>query len=569
MLSPYTGARYKAAADPDLVAFVEDDSLHTLDYDQTLALYAETFPALTDADFRYLGCVDRFFLFTHILGRHDGYHPWLFERCREVELSPDYHLDLWAREHYKSSLITYAGVIQEILNNPEITIGVFSFNKKIASRFVAQIKREFESNFDLTALYPDICWIKPRTEAPQWSEAAFTVRRQGNPKEATVEGHGLVDGQPTSRHFKLRVYDDVVTRESVTTPDQSRKTTEAWELSDNLKSGEGRFWMPGTRYAFGDTYGEILDRGIVTPRIYPATDNGKPDGNPVFMSPEEWEQRKRTQKSTLAAQMLQNPLSGKEQRFVPEWFRPWYTRPTALNVYILGDPSKGARATSDRTAIAVIGMDWAGNKYLLDGFCHRMTLSQRWDALKHLHKKWTGQTGVGLVKVGWERFGQQTDDEYFAERMRQEKYVFAVHELAWPREGPASKIDRVERLQPDFEYGDFYLPGLIHVSGQGECLWEIDKEQGQIATRKPQGERKDIAAVKARGQGYLAVSAIVRRNEDGELYDLTRMLMDEMLFFPFAAHDDLVDAVSRIYDIEALPASTKEEMPLLEVAADE
>src|SRR5690606_7265250 len=107
------------------------------------------------------------------------------------------------------------------------------------------------------------CWIKPVAEAPVWSNEAFTVRRSGNPKEATIEGHGLVDGQPTSRHFLLRIYDDVVTRESVTTPEQVKKTTEAWELSDNLGAGEGRFWMIGTRYSFGDSYADIMERGIV------------------------------------------------------------------------------------------------------------------------------------------------------------------------------------------------------------------------------------------------------------------------------------------------------------------
>ena len=40
---------------------------------------------------------------------------------------------------------------------------------------------------------------------------------------ALGEAHGLVDGQPTSRHFRLRVYNDVVVPESVYTPEQIQK----------------------------------------------------------------------------------------------------------------------------------------------------------------------------------------------------------------------------------------------------------------------------------------------------------------------------------------------------------
>lgn len=569
MFSRYRGERYKAGAAADLVAFVECDGLHSLDYDEALGFYAEALPVATDEDMAYLGCVDRFFLFTHILGRHDGFHPWLYDRCREVETDPDSKLDLWSRYHYKSSLITFAGSIQEILNNPEITIGIFSHTKGIATKFVAQIGREFEANPDLRQLYPDVCWIKPKSEAPVWSSGAFTVRRKSNPKEATVEGHGLVDGQPTSRHFALRLYDDVVTRESVTTPEQVQKTTEAFELSDNLGMQGGRMWMVGTRYAFGDTYGELIDRGVVEPRIYPATDNGKADGNPVLLTPDEWEEKKKVQKSTLAAQLLQNPLSGKERVFLPEWFTPWFVRPATMNVYIMGDPSRGRTQSSDRTAIATVGIDANGNKYLIDGFCHRMTLSQRWDALKHLHRKWSKMPGVGIVKVGYERFGQQSDDEYFEERMRAEKYVFTLHELAWPREGSASKQHRVERLQPDFEFGSFFLPGLVNVPGQGDCLWEADETAGTMSTRKPEGELASVVAAKARGQGYLATKPLARRDEEGRVYDLTRVLMDEMLYFPFGAHDDLVDATSRIYDIEPVAPSFRDEIPETAVAADE
>jgi hypothetical protein len=557
MLSRYRGELYRANAEKALVDFVESDGLHALDYEETLRFYSVVGETGTDADMAFLGAVDRFFLFTVILGRVDGFHPWLFERCREVELEPDGFLDLWAREHYKSTLITYCGSIQEILNDPEITIGVFSHTKDISSAFVSQVKREFEANATVRKLYPEICWLKPTGEAPTWSTLAFTVRRQTNPKEATMEAHGLVDGQPTSRHFGLLVYDDVVTLASVSNPVQVKKTTEAWEMSDNLGDKQGRKWHIGTRYAFGDTYGDILQRGILEARIYAATHDGRPEGRPVFLSPEAWSRKKRTQRSTLAAQMLQNPLAGKERVFDPKSFRPYEIRPTTLNVYIMVDPSRGRSATSDRTAMAVVGIDTAGNKYLLDGFCHRMSLSERWDHLKHLHMKWTKQPGVGLLKVGYERYGQQSDDEYFQERMQREKYHFAMIELNWTRDGTVSKAHRVERLQPDFDYGSFYLPGLVHVAGIGTAKWSVADDA--LAYAKSEGDSRIVQAMKARGQEYLVAKPLKRLNGDKEVYDVTRELIDEMMFFPFAHHDDFVDAVSRIYDMDPIAASVTEQ----------
>ena len=217
---------------------------------------------------RWLATADRYYLLVKLLGRTDAWHPWLYARCREVEAAPDGHLDLWAREHYKSTIITFAGIIQTILGDPEITVGIFSHTKPIAKAFLAQIKREFENNRLLQALFPEILYANPAGESPAWSlDGGIIVKRNSNSKEATVEAHGLVDGQPTSRHFKLRVYDDVVTLESVSTPEQIQKTTEAWSMSDNLGSLGGKVWHIGTRYSFADTYAHIMGTGAVQLRV--------------------------------------------------------------------------------------------------------------------------------------------------------------------------------------------------------------------------------------------------------------------------------------------------------------
>ena len=215
------------------------------------------------------------------------------------------------------------------------------------------------------------------------------------------------------------------------------KTAERFELADNLGKAEGsRRQIVGTRYSYGDYYGEMIAAGIAIPRIHPATDDGTPDGNPVFWTRPTWEEKKKKQRRTMAAQLLQNPLSGKEQMFRVPWLRPYWVRPQLLNVYIMGDPSHGHNKTSDRTAIAVVGVGSAPNKnkYLLDGYCHRMQLRERWERTRDLHMKWSRMTGVQLVKVGWERYGMQSDEDYFRERMELERYFFTIEEINWTGE---------------------------------------------------------------------------------------------------------------------------------------
>lgn len=274
---------------------------------------------------RDIALVDLYWLLRYILDKPFVENNWWFARCREVQASPDGHLDLWAREHGKSTIITVALTIQDILNDPEVTIGIFSHTKAIAKSFLRLIKAEFETNVLLKDMFSHILFEYPESESPKWSEdVGIIVRRKTNQNEATIEAHGLVEGMPTGKHFQKRIYDDVLTPESVKTPDQMHKVTEALDMSQNLGRVGGVFRMIGTRYLQGDPYEVYIKRGVVKPRIYPATDSGRVDGNPVYFSEEEWDKRVReSSASVIASQMLQNPLASSSVIFQPDWIKLW------------------------------------------------------------------------------------------------------------------------------------------------------------------------------------------------------------------------------------------------------
>jgi hypothetical protein len=567
------------------------------------AFYDEFVPGLNAAEQAFLGANDRFFLLTEVLGRKNIVpsmrHPWLYERVREVEAKPDGFVDLWSREHGKSSVITTAGSIQEVVADPEVTIGIFSVVKAVAARFVRQIMDEFETNVWLRRLYPDVIWERPKVQAPLWSkDEGLIIRRVGNPKEPTVSGWGLIDGMPVGMHFKLRIYDDVIT-EKYQNPEQCAKAVERWEMSDNLGSGEGRFWAIGTRYFQEDPYEIMMERGVVKPRIYPATDNGRADGKPVFWDQETWERKKRIQRSTMAAQLLQNPLADGQAIFDPLTLRSFSLRPRTINVYILGDYAGSKSKTSDRTAFAVIGVDAAENKYLIDGFCHRMSLTEKWQCLSHLWTKWNGAAGVQHVQVAYERYGANSDIEYFEREMTEKDAPkFGIEVVNYAQElNDQSKKARVARLEPDFTANAFYLPAKVwrpnaawwvtsdkwkdpktgksfgpgvEIAGpmpddaKGEqhvgprvCLWSVNPEDGRILYRpipmdgtRVRPTTSDSDALRSK-EPYRLVNPIKRYDSEDNAYDLTHVFIEEFKAFPKSTLRDLVDATSRIYDVNS------------------
>ncbi len=493
-----------------------------LGYRQTIQFYAKALDnadraggKATDQVMRDLGSTDLFFLLVFVLKRADLIHPWLFARCREVQRDPNGRIDLWPREHYKSTVITFGLTIFDIINDPDITIGIFSHTKPVAKKFLSQIKTEMEVNADLSRLWPGVFYANPKSEAPKWSEdGGLIVKRKSNPKEATLEAHGLVDGQPTGRHFKLRVYDDVVTMESVSTPDQIAKTTQAWQMSDNLGAIGGAVRYIGTRYHLFDTYRSIMDAKVAITRIYPATDDGTELGNPVFMSREVLAEKRKNQGPYIfASQMLINPTADKAMGFKREWLiHADVDRNAAMKQLwraIIVDPAGSKqRQGNDYTTMWVLGNGEDNKLRVLDMLRDRLNLIQRAEMLMGLHRLWT----PGLV--AYEEYGMQADIEHIKYVQKQEMYEFDIVALG----GQMPKPLRILRLVPWFESGRIILPTRLN---------RVDY----------QGHNRDLV------QDFVE---------------------QEYTAFPVLKHDDMLDSLARLVDLEAMSMIEKPKKTLPE-----
>jgi phage terminase large subunit-like protein len=440
--------------------------------------------------YRELAKNDLFFLLYFGLERSDVNRPFIIEAIAEVEACHNNTIDLWAREHYKSTILTYALILQELIRNPEERIAIFSHTRPIAKGFLRLIKNTLQDHPPLKRWFSDVFFSNPTKEAPKWSEDdGLVVKRRTHSAEASLEAWGMVDGQPTSKHFTVRVYDDVVTKESVTNPEQISKVLEAYELSQSLGTDGGRERIVGTHYHYADLYAVLKKRPEYIVREKPATDDGTRSGKPVLLSRERLDELRRKQGVyVFSCQQLLRPVSDEDQKFRGEWIRYYDKLPDSLNYLILVDPANEKKKKSDYTVMVALGIDRARNWFLLNMVRDKLNLKERWKALYQMHLEYPD-----AIFIGYEQYGMQADITYHEEKQQEVGAYFTIT----PMGGNMSKEDRILRLVPVFQERRFYLPRKLYYRDQNL---------------------------------------------------VEQFIEDEYLMFPFVTHDDMLDCIARIMD---------------------
>lgn len=419
--------------------------------------------------YRYLLRNDLWFLIYFGMGVSVANHPFVVNMCRVVEDGPnDNTLDVWSRDHFKSTIITQGLTIQEILRNPEITILILCYTQKLAQGFYSNIQRHFETNEFLRYCFDDIIPDDVKSLGKkQWTEDGFNVIRRSVRKEYTLSASGLIDGMPTGTHVELLIYDDISTHDLSKNPKTIEDVKNAFHMSVNLGTDGTRTRVIGTFYHYADVLCHLRELKKVdgTPayhtRIVPATIDGSVAGDGVLLSKARLDKLRLNQR-TFAMQNLCNPVPFEAIKLDPRMLRKVSREDLPKNMFkfMVVDPARGERddgREQDRWAMFVVGVEpyltdtGLSKVYLLDGVIERFSIDNALDECvkMYLRNGW-------IHKLGVEQVGQSTMEIHVATALKARGRIVNVKNgmLHVLKPKKRSKVQRIEEnLAPALNHG--------------------------------------------------------------------------------------------------------------------
>jgi hypothetical protein len=476
----------------------------------------------------YRECVltDLWFLVYFIFRLPAANHPFVINACREIQGASsadreipgemDSWLDLWGREHYKTTIITHARTLQHTLRSRvwwgrDVSTAIFSYTREAAKSLLRPIRTVCEESELLKACFDDCLYANPGKESPVWTESAICFKRDNYRKEVTFEAWGLIEGMPTGRHFPGRVYDDVETQDNQYTGEVIQKVKDAFDMSQNLGENGGWHWVIGTpyhnegllqelRYRRDTETGELLYRT----RLKPSTEDGTYHGKPVLLTPERM-RILRANSYQFRCQHLLDPTPKGERPLDSELLRVVRVGELPKRLYkfmvIDGAGDSGKRRDgrrSDNWAISVVGVNpcldeiGASEVFILDMVLSPMSHAE---AMKYIVDMYCRHGRIMQVGV--------------------EKVAISTTEI--------------------------HVANALKARGR-----HISRERGNLVVLRPEGRSKE-SRIEAALQWPLENGKIAALNTIPE--DVLVALRSEMDKFPHSKFDDGLDNLAYVYDL--------------------
>jgi hypothetical protein len=378
--------------------------------------------------YKYLFENDLFFIVYFVFKNPAINCKFGIEACQEVENGPkDMTLDIWAREHFKSTVVTLAESLQFIGTDPESACCIISATRKLAKQFLRSLKdcMEKEAVF-LNFVFPEVVdgneiihrprfWVDPERQAPLWGlDDGLILPRQTTRKEPSFYAAGLEEGMPTGCHYHRLVFDDITNEDVAQSPLRMKALKKLFDSAQNIGLRGGHRRVVGTYYHYADPLVYVRNKNKINSdiplyhvRVKAATHDGTPNGIPVFLSQEELDIKKT--ESTFYCQQLCDPVPAEERKLPGVLLQDIAHVKIPKNLIKLmtvdpaGDENEGK---GDDWAMFVIGVSpntddfGASDFYILDGEVDKMSEAGGPNMITEIYIRNGRVEMLGIEKVG-------------------------------------------------------------------------------------------------------------------------------------------------------------------------
>jgi hypothetical protein len=435
--------------------------------------------------FRDMFLNDLFFVLYFVIKNKAANHPFVVAACKEVEDGPKtMTLDIWAREHFKSSIITTAETLQDHGRDKDESTCIMSATRTLAKKILRALMdiMEGEAVF-LNFIFPHVVdskgkvklwgpfWEDPTRQAPLWSaNDGLKLRRDSNAHTPSLYAAGLEEGMPTGDHYGKLLFDDITNADVAKSPQRMNDLKDLFDVAQDIGTLNGRSRVVGTFYHWADPLVYVRDKKKINSdeplyhtRIKPATHDGSANGIPVLLSQEKLDEKK-TQR-TFNTQQLCNPVPAETRKLSSSMLKEIDPKNIPVNtIKLMGVDPAGLRedGKGDNWAMAVVGVDpnaddlGASNFYILDLFIDRLDEKDAPYTCAQMYLR-----GGMIQMMGVEKVGQSTAEVHIANALKPHGRILSreARNLMFLKPAKREKAGRIEK-------GWSYLlaNGKIHIS---------------------------------------------------------------------------------------------------------
>jgi len=386
--------------------------------------------------------------------------------CSFLSTQKRFKLILMPRFTFKSCIVTIGYSLWRLAKDYNFRILIYSDALAKSKGFLNSITNHITGKVAGSRFREIFGHWEVDPKKDKWNQEQIVIAyRQNAQAEPSVDTGGQ-DSSKIGFHYDLIIFDDIVSDQNVTTKAQMDKTVDCYKKALSLLKPGGDIVIVGTRWHFGDLYGRLLaeneESGLFETFIEKAQEGEKLFFDNIgenSLTKERLALLKKQQGSYVYSCLYQNsPVDDETAVFKTGDFSFFNARGEDLYITATIDP---AGEGEDLTAISVVGTDHLMNMYLLDLVNEKLTPSEMINKIILLHHKYK-----------FKQFGIETNFFRGMLKLELERRIMAEHRnnpSAFPLFGtvefkPSSrkgenKHSRIRGLQPYHERGAIKFPG--------------------------------------------------------------------------------------------------------------